>query len=149
MDLYWTARCALCARNTSFSFSLRGYYGLSGGAHVVYPFGMADWLNRLRAFINYTVFLIKGLAQADLAKKRFKIFFFFWHECLLFYVRLLCSINFCFGPVEIQQFKNNCSGLKIDWGPPMQLFTECVLRHYILLFYTSFCRLGVQTCRAT
>ena len=33
-------------------------------------------------------------------------------------MRLLCSINFCVGPVEIQQFKNNCSGLKIDWGSP-------------------------------
>ena len=31
---------------------------------------------------------------------------------LLFYVWLLCSINFCFGPVEIWQFKNNCSGQK-------------------------------------
>ena len=27
--------------------------------HPVCPFGMADWLNRLRAFIIYTVFLIK------------------------------------------------------------------------------------------
>ena len=27
----------------------------------------------------------------------------------------------------------------------MQLFTESVLRHHILLFYTSFCRLGLQT----
>ena len=34
----------------------------------------------------------------------------------LFYVRFLCSINFCFGPFEIQQFKHNCSGIKIDWG---------------------------------
>ena len=33
-------------------------------------------------------------------------------------MRLLCSINFCFGPVEMRQFKNNCSGLKIDWGSP-------------------------------
>ena len=37
---------------------------------------------------------------------------------MLFYVRLLCIINFCFGPVEMRQFKNNCSGLKIDWGSP-------------------------------
>ena len=70
---------------------------------------------------------------------------------LLFYVPLLCGINFGFGHVEMRQFKNNCSGPKIDWGslspPPyrLQLFTECVLRHYILLFYTSFCRLGLQT----
>ena len=28
------------------------------------------------------------------------------------------DINFCFGPVEIRQFKNNCSGLKIDWDLP-------------------------------
>ena len=33
-------------------------------------------------------------------------------------MRLLCSINFCFGSVEMRQFKNNCSGLKIDWGSP-------------------------------
>ena len=33
-------------------------------------------------------------------------------------MRLLCSINFCFGPVEMRKFKNNCSGLKIDWGSP-------------------------------
>ena len=31
------------------------------------------------------------------------------HEFLLFYVRLLCSINFRFGPFEIRQFKPNCS----------------------------------------
>ena len=80
--------------------------------------------------------LLKGLAHADLAKK----IDFFLHEFLLFYVRLLCSINFCFGPVEMRQFKNKCSGLKIDW--------ECVLRHYILLFYTSFCRLGLQLTMA-
>ena len=43
---------------------------------------------------------------------------YFLHEFLLFYVGLLCSINFCFGSVEIRQFKNNCSGLKIDWGSP-------------------------------
>ena len=29
------------------------------GPHAVCPFGMADWLNRLRVFIIYTVFLIK------------------------------------------------------------------------------------------
>ena len=40
------------------------------------------------------------------------------HEFLLFYVRLLCSINFSFGPVQMRQFKNNRSGLKIDWGSP-------------------------------
>ena len=36
----------------------------------------------------------------------------------LFYVRSLCSINFCSGSVEMRQFKINCSGLKIDWGSP-------------------------------
>ena len=82
---------------------------------------------------------LKGLAHADLAKK------IILHEFLLFYERLLCSINFCFGPVEMRQFKNNCSGLKIDWGSPhgVHLFTECVLRHYSLLFYTRFYRLGL------
>ena len=34
-------------------------------------------------------------------------------------MRLLCSINFCFGPVEMRQFKNNCSGIKIDWDLPL------------------------------
>ena len=42
----------------------------------------------------------------------------FRQEVLLLSVRLLCSINFCFGLVEMRQFKNNCSGLKIDWGSP-------------------------------
>ena len=40
---------------------------------------------------------LKGLAHEDWAKKRF-----FVHEVLLFYVRLLCSMNFCFGPVEMR-----------------------------------------------
>ena len=31
-------------------------------------------------------------------------------------MRLFCSITFCFGPVEMRQFKNNCSGLKIVCG---------------------------------
>ena len=41
---------------------------------------------------------------------------------------------------EIRQFKTNSCGLKIDWGSHhrVQLFTECVLRHYILFFYTRF-----------
>ena len=70
----------------------------------------------------------------------------FLHEILLFYVRLLCSINFRFGPDEMRQFKNNCNGLKIDWDlPQVHLFTDCVLRHYILLFYTNVCRLDLQT----
>ena len=34
--------------------------------------------------------------------------------CTIFF----CSINFCFGPLEIWQFKNNCSGIKIAWGSP-------------------------------
>ena len=69
-------------------------------------------------------------------------------NCGIFvYVQFFCSINFCSGPFEIRQFKTNCSVLKIDWGSPhmVQLFTECVLCHYILLFYTHFCRLGLQT----
>ena len=57
---------------------------------------------------------LKGLAHADLATKMI-----FLHECVLFYVQLLCSISFCFGPVEMRQFKNNCSGLKIDCGSPL------------------------------
>ena len=42
----------------------------------------------------------------------------FLHEFLLFYIRFFCSINFCFGPFEIPQFKTNCSVLKIDWDLP-------------------------------
>ena len=33
-------------------------------------------------------------------------------------MRLLRSISFCFGPVEMRQFKNNCGGLKIDCESP-------------------------------
>ena len=73
MDLYYTglpeARYAL--ETLLFLFLYAGTTVFLAGTHAVCPFGMADWLNRLRAFINYTVFLIKGLAQADLAKKRF------------------------------------------------------------------------------
>ena len=88
-------------------------------------------------------YALKGLAHADLAKKRR----FFCMNFYCFMCDYYVDMNFCFGPVEIRQFKNNCSGLKIDWGSPprVQLFTECVLRHYILLFYTRFCRLGLQT----
>ena len=51
---------ALCAKNASFSFFFfpRTTVFLVG-PHAVCPFGMADWLNRLRAFIIYTAFLIK------------------------------------------------------------------------------------------
>ena len=61
--------------------------------------------------------------------------------------KIFCTANFFFGPFEIRQFKTNYSDLKTDWGSPngVQLFTECVLRHYILLFYTLFCRLNLQT----
>ena len=55
------------------------------------------------------------------------------HEFVLFYVQLLCSINFCFGPSEMRQFKNNCSGLKIYWGsPPRCSYLWNV--HYIIKF---------------
>ena len=62
-------------------------------------------------------------------------------------IKKICSINFCFGYFEKRHFKTNCSGLKIDWGSPnrVELFTECALCHYILLFYTHFCRLSLQT----
>ena len=45
--IYWTASSAMQEK----------YFLL--GPHAVCPFGIADWLNRLRAFIIYTVFLIK------------------------------------------------------------------------------------------
>ena len=84
---------------------------------------------------------LNGLAHKDLANKRF-----FLLEFVLFYVRLLCSINFCFGPVEMRQFKNNCSGLKIDWGsPPGCSYLRNAYYIITLLFYTNVCRLGLQT----
>ena len=41
--------------------------------------------------------------------------------------------------LTLLKFMTNCSGLKIDWGSPsvVQLPTECILFHYILLFYTA------------
>ena len=39
---------------------------------------------------------------------------YFLHEFLLFYVQFFWSINFCFGPFDIHQFKTNCSVLKIE-----------------------------------
>ena len=58
-------------------------------------------------------------------------------------MRFFCSINLCFDPFKIRQFKTNCTVLKIDWDSPhgVQLFTECVLRHYNLLthFVDSAC----------
>ena len=66
---------------------------------------------------------------------------------LLFYVQLLYSINFCFGPFEMWQCKNNCSGLKIDWGShpccsylqnAYSVITFCCFTHI-------FCRLSLQT----
>ena len=56
----------------------------------------------------------------------------FLHEFVLFYVRLLCSINFCFGSVEMRQFKNNCSGLKIAWGAA--IYGMCITSvHFVVL----------------
>ena len=37
------------------------------------------------------------------------------------------------------------SKIRLEISPWVQLFTECILRHYIMLFYTHFCRLGLQT----
>ena len=64
--------------------------------------------------ISWTLFWfdLKGLAHADLSKKIILAWFFLFF--LLFYVRFFCSINFCFGPFEIRQFKT-CV-LKIAWG---------------------------------
>ena len=44
-----------------------------------------------------------------------------------------------FGPFQIRQFKTNCNGLNIYLGSPN------LLRHNIVLFYTRFCGLGLQT----
>ena len=58
--LYWTARCALCARNTFLFLFPPHTTVFLAGPHVVCPFGMVDWLNLgLRAFIIYIMFLIK------------------------------------------------------------------------------------------
>ena len=77
---------------------------------------------------------LKGLAHADLAKKND-----FLHAFLLFYVRLLCSINFCFGLVEMRQFRNKCSGLKIDWGSPPGC--SCLRNAYNVITFCCFTQL--------
>ena len=50
--LYWTAKCELKTMNNSFSFSLRGYYGLFGGATC----GVSVWnggLTESTASVHY------------------------------------------------------------------------------------------------
>ena len=63
MDLYYTglldARYAL--ETLFFFFFYPRTTVFLAGPHAVCPFRMADWLNRLRAFIIYTVFLIKKM----------------------------------------------------------------------------------------
>ena len=63
MDLYTGLPAARYARETllflSFLFLFSSTTVFSVGPHAVCPFGMADWLDRLRACIIYTVFLIK------------------------------------------------------------------------------------------
>ena len=76
--------------------------------------------------------ILKGLAHADLAKK------LFLHEFILFYIQFFCSINFCFGPLEIWHFKKNCSGIKIAWGSPhwcsylRNVYTFCCFTHILV-----------------
>ena len=92
----------------------------------------------------YSLRQLKGLAHADLAKKHFL------YELLLCYVRLLCSINFCFGPVEMRQFKINCSGLEIDWGflpPPPPPPPSSYLRN--AYYVITFCCFSQFFCRQT
>ena len=80
----------------------------------------------------------KGLAHADLAKK---LFF-----CMNFYyVRLLCSINFCFGPVEMRQVKNNCSGLNIDWDPPPPPPCSYLRNAYYVITFCCFTQVFVDS----
>ena len=81
---------------------------------------------------------LKGLAHADLGLKNND---FFLHIFLLFYVRLLCSIHFCFGPVEMRQFKNNCSGLKIDWHPGCSY----LLNAYYVITFCCFTQIFVDS----
>ena len=52
--IYWTASCVLCMRNTFLCTTV-----FLVGPHAMCPFGTADWLNWLWAFIIYTMFLIK------------------------------------------------------------------------------------------
>ena len=65
IDLYYTGLPAsryaretlLLLLSSFFLFSCTTVFVVE--PHVVCPFGMADWLNRLRAFIIHTVFLIR------------------------------------------------------------------------------------------
>ena len=61
MDLYYTVLPDVhyALETLLFPFLYAGTPVFLARPHVVCPFGMADWLNRLRAFIIYTVFLIK------------------------------------------------------------------------------------------
>ena len=70
------------------------------------------------------------------------LLFLFVCCCFLFLFRYDFSVALTssLARFEMRQFKTNCSGLKTGWESPkgMQQFTECVLRHYILFFYTRF-----------
>ena len=48
-------------------------------------------------------------------------------------MRLLCIINFRFGPVEMREFKN-CSGLKIDWESPPPPCSYLRNAYYVITF---------------
>ena len=82
------------------------------------------WPSSCKLDINYAGQILKGTGQ-----RRF--------------VRFFCSINFCFGPFEIRQFKTNSSVLKIDWDLP----TECsYLRNaYYVITYCCFTHIFVDS----
>ena len=82
---------------------------------------------------------LKGLAHADLAKKTTTIFCMHFYCFMCDYYVALIS---CFGPVEMRQFRNNCSGLKIDWeSPPGAAIygMRITSLHFVVL--QNFCRL--------
>jgi len=69
----------------------------------------------------------------------------FGMNCYCFRYDFSAALISALALLKYPQSEIKCSGLKIDWGSPngVQLLTECVLRHYSLLFYTRFCRLGL------
>ena len=78
MDLYYAGLAAaryaretlFCCCILSFFFSRTTVFLV--GPHVVCPFGMADWLNRLRTFIIYSVFLIRKKRKKERKEKEKK-----------------------------------------------------------------------------
>ena len=77
---------------------------------------------------------LKVLPHAGLAKKLFLNNFGGMNFYCFRYDWFFCSMNVCFGPFEIRQFKTNFSGLKIDWGSP-QGCSYLRNAYYVITFY--------------